>query len=621
MRDSAATLARALELHNQGRPGEAASLCREVLAAEPLNGDALHVMGLSLLALGDTPQAVHLIGSAAELKPSNAAVHAHLGTALSVAGHYTEALACYERALARAPDLAEAQRGRGMALMQLGRPEPALARACFERAIALNPRNAEAHHNLGILEAAAGRHHEALASFERALAFAPDQATAHHNRGLALASLGRPAEALASFDRALGLAPSAAPTHLLRGKVALELGRPAEALASFDRAYALAPQQFAAHLDRGVALTRLERHEESLASLNRAVALDASSPEAANNRGAVLVRLFRPAEALADFARAVSLRPDYVEAHTNAGIALRGVGRYQEALASLDRALALRPEDPAASWCKALIKLGRGEFREGWPLYETRLRLEPARRLQRSFEQPCWMGHEPLAGKTLLVHAEQGLGDTLQFCRYIPQLRVSYLHVDAQAVSLWRERLATLPGLKVGLNWYGNPEAEKLAALEARSFPLATAAPLARVPGVSLVSLQKGEGAEQRNQVEFGAAIAQLTDPQHMGPEEIANETAAILMGLDLLITADTALAHLAGALGVRVWVVLQAVPDWRWLIGRADSPWYPTMKLFRQRTPGDWSEVFERVAAELAALCMPEGPQDRGHPEAPMLD
>jgi hypothetical protein len=268
------------------------------------------------------------------------------------------------------------------------------------------------------------------------------------------------------------------------------------------------------------------------------------------------------------------------------------------------------------------------------------------------------MGGASLAGRTLLVQAEQGLGDTLQFCRYIPLLEamganvvfevqpllkpllgslamrgtligrgeplpqfelhtplaslplafgteldtvpggVPYLHVDPAAAHAWAQRLAALPGFRVGLNWHGNPEAEKLSALQARSFPLATAAPLARLEGVSLISLQKGAGSEQRARVGF--ELAQFTDPLHMGAEEIANETAAILTGLDLLITADTALAHLAGALGVRVWVVLQAVPDWRWLTGRTDSPWYPTMRLFRQRAPGDWTELFERVAAEL---------------------
>ena len=285
------------------------------------------------------------------------------------------------------------------------------------------------------------------------------------------------------------------------------------------------------------------------------------------------------------------------------------------------------------------------------------------RQLQRTFAAPRWTGAQPLAGKTLLVHADEGLGDTLQFCRYLPVLEaqgarvvfevqptlkpllgslamrgalvgrgellpeydlhipllslplalrteidtipggVPYLKVDPVAVRSWGERLAELPGRKVGLNWHGNPEAEKFSALDARSFPLAAAAPLARVAGVSLVSLQKGPGAGQRSEVEFGHALAQLADPLRMGPEEMAAETAAIIMGLDLLITCDTALAHLAGALGARVWVALQSVPDWRWLIDRDDSPWYPTMRLFRQRTPGDWPELFERVTAELRAL------------------
>jgi hypothetical protein len=210
--------------------------------------------------------------------------------------------------------------------------------------------------------------------------------------------------------------------------------------------------------------------------------------------------------------------------------------------------------------------------------------------------------HTPLGSLPLAFHTEPGT---------IPG-GVPYLTVDPKAVSRWRERLASLPGFKVGINWHGNREAEKRAALQARSFPLQAAAPLSGLPGVSLVSLQKGAGAEQIAQVGFGGAIVQLTDPNFMGPDEIAEETAAIMTGLDLVITADTAIAHLAGALGVPVWVVLQAVPDWRWLIERSDSPWYPTMRLFRQRSAGDWPEVFERVAMELTALCAPARNQGR---------
>ena len=627
MTRSSATLAQAHALHNQGRLAEAVSLYREVLATEPLNGDALHLMGLALVALGDAPQALRLIGAAAQLQPGSAAVHANLGGALSVTGRYSEALSSYDRALALQPDLAVAHRGRGTALIHLGKPEEALA--SFREALRLVPSDDQACNGLGVALERTNRPEEARQCFTRAIALNARNPDAHHNLGLLEATAGRHAQALASFERAR----------------------------------ALSPGEFAPRFYRGVALAALERYEESVASFDEALALNGDSAEALNNRGAVLVRLFRPAEALLDFDRAVRLRPDYADAHLNAGLALRGLGRYVEALNRLDRALAIRSDFPTATWTKAVIKLATGEFGEGWPLYEARLRLEPACRSQRPFGRPRWSGAEPLAGKTLLIYADQGLGDTLQFCRYIPLLEaqgarvvfevqpvlkqllgslamrgtliergeplrqfdlqsplgsvplavrtdldtipvgVPYLHVDPAPARAWAERLSALPGLKVGLNWHGNPEAERLAALEARSFPLSKAAPLARIPGVSLVSLQKGAGAEQRTRVDFAGAIAQLTDPAYMGSDEIANETAAILIGLDLVITADTALAHLAGALGARVWVVLQAVPDWRWLIERADSPWYPTMRLFRQRTLGDWPEVFERVAAELAVL------------------
>jgi tetratricopeptide (TPR) repeat protein len=535
----------------------------------------------------------------------------------------------------------------------------------IERALALQPQQAAAHTNRGTQLLALERPAEALASFDQALALQPNAATPHHNRGLALMSLERDAEALASFDCALVLAPEHAPSHLWRAKALIGLGRPEEALPSLDRALQLVPPEFETHFQRGVALANLERYEESAACFGQALILDRDSPEAFNNRGAVLVRLFRPAEALDDFVNAIERRPNYADAYINAGNTEKGLGRYLEALKNFDRALALKPEDPTATWSKAVLKLALGAFRDGWPLYEARFRLPHASPLQRSFDVPRWIGVEPLEGKTLFVYAEQGLGDTLQFCRYIglleargatvvfevqPQLKkllqsldtraviisrgeplppfefhtpllslplafrteadsipggVPYLKVDPGAVRSWGERLAALSGFRVGFNWHGNPEAEKHSALQARSFPLSAADALARIAGVSLVSLQKGPGADQRSQVEFGAVLAQLTDPQRLGSDEIADETAAILVGLDLVITADTALAHLAGALGVPVWVVLQAVPDWRWLTDRDDSPWYPTMRLFRQRTPGDWAEVLGRVAAELATASL----------------
>ncbi|MGC1522897.1 MAG: tetratricopeptide repeat protein, partial [Steroidobacteraceae bacterium] len=601
-------------------------------------------------------------GKAVRLAPKDARAHNTLGVALERAGRLQDALHCFEQALAFDQNNAEAHHNRGLILAVLGRHAEALA--SIERALALQPQQAAAHTNRGTQLLALERPAEALASFDRALGIQPGAATPRHNRGLALMSLERHAEALASFDLALELAPGHAPTHLWRAKALIALSRPEEALASLNRPTP-APAEFETHFQRGVALAKLERYEESAASFSEALILDRNSAEAFNNRGAVLVRLFRPAEALNDFLNAVVRRPDYVDAYINTGNTAKGLGHYDEALHNFERALTIRPDDPTATWSKAVLKLALGAFQDGWPLYEARFRLPHAAALQRGFEVPRWSGVESLEGKTLFVHSEQGLGDTLQFCRYIgaleamganvvfevqPQLKkllhsldrrasvigrgeplppfdlhtpllslplafhtemasipggVPYLKVDPAAMRSWKQRLEVLPGLKVGLNWHGNPEAEKHSALQARSFPLRAAAALARLPGVSLVSLQKGPGAEQRGQVEFGEAVMQLTDPQRLGPDEIADETAAIMVGLDLIITADTALAHLAGALGVPVWVVLQAVPDWRWLIDRDDSPWYPTMRLFRQRISGDWAEVLGRVAAELASVAL----------------
>jgi len=282
------------------------------------------------------------------------------------------------------------------------------------------------------------------------------------------------------------------------------------------------------------------------------------------------------------------------------------------------------------------------------------------RPLQRHAELARWMPGEAIAGKTLLVHAEQGFGDTLQFCRFVPLLEASgarvifevqpalqklmrtlpmtgeiraageelppfelrtpllslprllntelssvpnsvpYLHAEAVRIAPWRERLAQLPGLKVGITWQGNVETEKQGGLAGRSYPLSAAAALAEVPGVTLVSLQKGAGTEQLAQVDFAARVLELTDPWDMSAEQVL-ETAALMSALDLIISSDTITAHFAGALGLPVWVALSFNSDWRWLLEREDSPWYPSMRLFRQQQMGQWPEVFQRIAAQLA--------------------
>jgi tetratricopeptide (TPR) repeat protein len=620
-------LAQAHALQRQGRLAEAAALLRQVIAREPRNGDALHLLGVTLGQMGQPQEALKLLSAAVEARPSNPYMHCNLGNALSSLGQHAQAAGAFERASRLKPDLLAAHRGQALA------------------------------------ELSQRRYAQALASIDRALALQPQDAIMLANRGNALRALQRYAEALASYDRSLAIASGDAEVHHNRALALMGEERWEEALGSLDRAQRLAPRRFGIHFHQGVVLSLLDRHAEALASFDRALALDPGSAEALSNRGVALGHLGRAEEALESFAKAAQAKPDYIDAFNNAANTLTAVGRYPEAAAHFDRALRLQPGHAHTLWSKSLLKLAMGEYEEGWALYESRLRLEHLHEYRRTFPVPRWTGKEDIAGRRVLVHAEQGLGDALQFCRYLPLLeakgaevffelpealsklvrslrfrgtaivqgeplpsgleyycpllslplafdtradtipaQVPYLAADEAAVTAWRSRLAALPGMKIGLNWQGGAVAERQAWIRGRSFALASAAPLAQVPGVSLISLQKGPAARQRSEVDFGGSIAQLAAPDNTGAEALM-ETAALICALDLVITSDTAVAHLAGALGVPVWVALHAVPDWRWLLDRADSPWYPSMRLFRQRVAGDWTELFERIAHEAAAL------------------
>ena len=353
----------------------------------------------------------------------------------------------------------------------------------------------------------------------------------------------------------------------------------------------------------------------------------------------------------------MTLDPLSAEAHNNLGTALQSLARFDEARACYEEALRLNPELPEAHFSRATYRLRQGDVERGFAEYEWRWRCKSYS--TRQFVQPRWDG-SPLDGRTILLHAEQGLGDTLQFVRYagavkqrgghvivecqspltqilascagidrlvvasagaiaslppfdvhcpllslpgvlnltIDQLAVeTYLAADPRLVETWRARLADVSGLRLGIAWQGNRQHLFDAQ---RSFRLDHFAPAAQIEGVRLISLQKGPGAEQA--ADCGFELRNL-GPQLDETTGAFMDTAAVMRNVDLVITSDTAVAHLAGALGVPVWVALSAHCDWRWFLGRDDSPWYPTMRLFRQRQLGDWDEVFERITTELRAL------------------
>jgi len=433
--------------------------------------------------------------------------------------------------------------------------------------------------------------------------------------------------------------------HLI-GVVRQQQGRDAEAIAFIDRALALRPENPAAHSNRGLSLRVLGRAQEALASCERAIRLKPDYADAHNNRGLALAALRRPTEALKSYEAALSYAPSHLDALNNRGIALFDMGRLDEALATFDRALAISPEHAHAHWNRAQVLLLAGDFVRGWPEHEWRLASNPV--LQRKFDKPLWLGDAPLAGKTILLHAEQGLGDTIQFCRYAAMVAAGgarvVLEVQRPLVDLMRTldgafdvvargdalpafdlhcplpslplafktELATIPAQvpylrapalaadqdalrdarrpRVGLVWSGNPGHKRDAS---RSIPFYALLPLFDADA-TFVSLQKdvrpGDAGILKQTQVIDAAGALTT----------FGETAALIAHLDLVISVDTSVAHLAGALGKPLWLLLPQVPDWRWLMGRDDSPWYASARLFRQDGARAWGPVIARVRAAL---------------------
>jgi tetratricopeptide (TPR) repeat protein len=520
------------------------------------------------------------------------------------------------------------------------------AEPLYRRQLQARPRDVQALTMFGVLMAQKGNSAEALRLLHRATGLAPDDVLAWRMRAQVLAGMDRHGEALVCLEKLVGLLPQDGDAWINRGSALAALGRHAEALACFDQALVLAPSSVTALGNRGMALLELCQPEAALDAFERALAGDPKDANAQNGLGLALQALHRHEDALERFDRALMLRPAYADALNNRGVSLQALGRTEAALGSYDQAIALHPGDAWFHWNAGLCRLLVGDYERGWPDYEWRLRTGAI--AVPEFGRPLWQG-ERIGGRTLLLHTEQGLGDIIQFCRYAPLIQdagrvilqapavlvdllrtlpapvevvsagtrpprfdlhcpllslparfrstladlprtVPYLTAPFDAVAHWLSRLGP-DGRKIGICWQGNPAVRIDAE---RSVPLARFAPLAGVPGVRLISLQKGHGLEQ---------LSDLPGVETVGPDGPATfvDTAAIMQCLDLVITSDTAVAHLAGALARPVWLATSFVPDWRWGLGTESCAWYPTMRLFRQPRRGDWNAVFAALAAALA--------------------
>jgi tetratricopeptide (TPR) repeat protein len=620
-------LALARNAYQAGNPAEAVRYSRQALASDPADADAWCLLGIAQRAAGDPEQAVASYREALRLRPDFIEAWNNLGNALVEQKKLDEAIAAFRQALRLLPDYAEAHNNLGAALRHQGKW--AEAEACYREALRLRPNYPDALNNLGDALLGLNKVDDAEASYRRALLLRPAFPEAHTNLGNALARLERLDEAMAHHREALRLRPSYAEAHSNLGNAFVVRRQYAEAEACYRESL---------------------QHKPTYA-------------EAHHNLGTALAEQGKLAEAEACYREALRLRPDYIDACGNLATALMGQGKADEAAAVYDHILAYKPDSPDTHLARAMACLGLGHWEEGWPEYEWRWRCPEFGTMP--YTQPPWDG-SPLEGRTILLHPEQGLGDTIMAIRFAPLVKqrggrvlfacpkallrllagfpgidqmyeqgttmppfdyhapllslpgvfhttpqtvpaeVPYLFAEPSLLELWRRELSADRAFRVGISWQGNP---KYKGDRLRSIPLTEFEPLARVSGVRLYSLQKGFGSEQASNVSFPLVDLASRLDEAAGP---FMDTAAVMKNLDLIITSDTVTAHLAGALGVPVWVALPFSAHWIWLMGREDSPWYPTMRLFRQRTWADWGEVFGRLAAELtvrAAVPRPAGP------------
>jgi tetratricopeptide (TPR) repeat protein len=535
------------------------------------------------------------------------------------------------------------------ALHQRGRAVE--AERLYLHALAIEPNNAQALNLLGVLRLQGGRREEGEELIRGAIRADPDLAGAHLNLGILMEELGRPAEALASYDRALELKPDLVPARFCRGNVRNALGRFEEALADYDWVAGQGLADAALLNNRGSVLHALGRGEEALASYGKAAEAAPGNAAIWKNQANLMREQHRYAEALVSYERAIRLGAGDAESWDEYGMALHGLKRFDEAMTAFEHAIAAGPHYAPAWFHKALEYLTRGELEKGWPLWEWRQKL-PAARLKH-FTQPLWRG-EDINGKTLFVWWEEGLGDAIQFFRFclaarergakvvfsapaplirlfrdaragveiigseaapeqfdyhIPLLSLpfafhtrletipapsAYLRVQVARTRAWKKTIGA-HGLRIGVTW----AATKDRAL-GRSFPLAELKRLSELPGVRLIALQKHHGLEELGSLPPGMKVESFRFDEG---DDAFLDTPAMMANMDLIISADTSSAHLAGALGLPCWVALKHVADWRWFLDRGDSPWYPSLRLFRQKTEGDWAGVFAEMTEILAAV------------------
>ncbi|UGQ47306.1 tetratricopeptide repeat protein [Massilia endophytica] len=661
----------------------AANFIRSAVAVNPDDASAHSNLGNALREQQNFDEALRCYERAIQLNGGDADTFFNRGAALQALQRTEEALRSYEQALAINAGDDQAWNNRATVLLQMKDYAAALESA--EQALSCNPQNGEAYNNSGKILHAMGRLDEAEKNYRQALELFPDYADAHLGLGRLLLSRERFADALHSCDKAVSLAPDQADAYEERATVLDKLNRPGDAQRDRKTAEKLKREAIAAYRKLGKELQELDRpesaarmfaallalddsdadiwqqhartlnaagrREEALASIGRALALKPDSADYHLTRGAILRASLRYGEAQRCYEKAVELAPRHPGGYTNLGSLLDQIGQQDAALANYDRAIALDPQCALAHWNRALVYLRQGDYERGWRGYEWRWKAETLSlaKKKRDFGKPMWTGREALAGKTILVHAEQGLGDALQFCRYVPLLAQRGAKVVLEVKEPLAALLATLEGA-ASIVIKGEPLPPFDYQIPIMSLPLAFGTTLDTVPGAPYLASSESKLAQWSDvlgpktkprvgivwaghpghqndhnrslplsvfvrifsdgcefvslQKEVRAAEQPLLDtlPVRQVSHLLKDftDTAALCSLMDVVITVDTSVAHLAGALGRPTWILLPTPFEWRWLEQGAGSPWYPSAVLYRQSQQGHWEPVIDAVAGEL---------------------
>ncbi len=586
----------AVKYYQSGDMSQAEIISTQIIQISPYHPDALHLLGVIALQTGNGNSALEFISKAIHIHPTTQ-MYCNMGNAFQLQGNLDAAIEWNQKALSIEPSYAVAHYSIGNILKDQGKLDAAVG--CFQKTLSLDSKYIEAHNNLGLVFYLQGKLDKATECYQQAIALSPNHAKAHNNLGA----------------------------------VFKEQGKLDAASECFQKAISLEPNYFEAH----------------------------------NNFGTVLSDQGKLDAAIESYQKAIALNPNYIEAHNNLGNLFYLQGKPDAAIESFQKAITINPNHAWANLNESLCKLLLGDFENGWQKYEWRWQSALKENQKNNFTQPLWLGDQSVAGKTVLLQAEQGLGDTLQFCRYatlvaalgatviievpyelkalltslqgvsklveqgeilrptfdfhVPLMtlplafktrldtipdNVPYLHPDPIDVSKWKKRLfEKSKGLRVGLVWAGGhrPDQPNANVLDKRrSLPLKAFEPFGAIEGVQFFSLQKGVPSEQLAQMQKeGWAGPNLID--YTSELRTFADTAALVENLDLVITCDTSIAHLVGAIGKPVWILSRFDGCWRWLLGRDDSPWYPTARLFRQTKFGEWDSVIERVVIALAEM------------------